>query len=59
MTEPDIKVKLIIDEQTKKVILVFEDFDNIQQSRDFCTFLADYLNITIVDENIKTIRTLH
>ncbi len=59
MIEPDIKVKLIIDEQTKKVILVFEDFDNIQQSRDFCTFLADYLNITIVDENIKTIRTLH
>lgn len=59
MIEPDIKVKLIIDEQTKKVILVFEDFTDIQQSRDFCTFLADYLNITIVDENIKTIRTLH
>ena len=59
MIEPEIKVKLIIDEETKRVVLVFEDFDNIQQSRDFCTFIADYLNITIIDENIKTTRTLH
>ena len=59
MTEPEIKVKLIIDEETKRVVLVFEDFDSIQQSRDFCTFIADYLNITIIDENIKTTRTLH
>lgn len=59
MTEPEIKVKLIIDEETKRVVLVFEDFDSIQQSRDFCTFIADYLNINIIDENIKATRTLH
>ena len=59
MIDPEIKVKLIIDEETKRVVLVFEDFDSIQQSRDFCTFIADYLNIKIIDENIKATRTLH
>mgnify|MGYP001189593660 FL=1 len=59
MIEPHIKVKLIVDEETKRVVLVFEDFETLQESRDFCSFLADYMNITIVDDNIKPTRTLH